>query len=146
MWQPLRLLRFPFVASLSTSDFAASQVLGITATFPVKSVSNPGGPTTRSPIPKSPISFDFVSPATYNLAILYPIPLFVCVWTQSHRVLWGMLITLLALSAIAHLFGGPRVDVSDTLLLRGRLLAAIGLVILTTLLSLWIVPRSTAHR
>ena len=41
-------------------------------------------------------AIDFVAPATYNMAILYSIPLFFCAWTRSRRLLWSMFGVLLA--------------------------------------------------
>ena len=91
---------------------------------------------------------DFVAPATYNLAILYPIPLFICMWLQSRRLLWGMLAFLLVLSAAAHFWGSapPADAVPDVLLLRSRVIAAAGLIVLTALLSLAIVRRPLSAR
>jgi hypothetical protein len=90
---------------------------------------------------------DFIAPATYNLAILYPIPLFLCVWMQSRRLLWGVLVCLLLLSAAAFTFGGPIPPeaVSDASLVRSRMIAAGGLVILAGLLTLWIEPKSATR-
>ena len=47
---------------------------------------------------------DYFSPANFNLAILYPIPLFIAAWTGSRRLLWSMLATLLLLTLVAHLW------------------------------------------
>jgi hypothetical protein len=91
-------------------------------------------------------SVDIMVPAHYMLAILYPIPLFLCMWTQSRRLQWGMLVVLLVLSATAHLLGPPGPDdVSNVVLVRNRLIAAAGLIALAGLLSWTIGPRPIAH-
>jgi hypothetical protein len=89
---------------------------------------------------------DFIAPSTYNLAILYPIPLFLCVWMQSRRLLWGVLVCLLLLSAAAFAFGPQAPEaVADSSLLRSRIIAAGGLVILAALLTLWIEPKTATR-
>lgn len=88
-------------------------------------------------------SIDILVPANYILAILYPIPLFLCVWTGKRQFLWGMLVVLLLLSALAHVIGPPSAgDITPTVLMRNRLIAAAGLTVLAVLLSRWIEPKS----
>ncbi len=83
-------------------------------------------------------AIDFVSPANYNLPILYPIPLFICAWTGSRRLLWCMLTALLLLTVTAFLFGRPStIDVPDFGLERNRLLAITAMVSVTVALHYW---------
>jgi len=80
-------------------------------------------------------AFDIAAPANYNIAILYGIPLFVCVWTGSRKLLWGVLVTLVLLAAIAHLFGPPATDPSSVFTVgRNRFVALVGLAALTGVL------------
>ncbi len=50
---------------------------------------------------------DFLSPANYNLAVLYLLPLFLCVWIRSRRLLWGMLGLALVLTYLGYIWGPP---------------------------------------
>ncbi len=82
-------------------------------------------------------AIDFYSPANYNLAILYPIPLFVCGWTSNLRLLWGMLAVLLMLTAVAYVVGPPASNAGDPSLTRNRILAGVGMLGVTVMLSYW---------
>jgi hypothetical protein len=83
-------------------------------------------------------AIDFLVPANYNLAILYPIPLYICGWTSNRRLLWSMLAVLLVLTAVAFEFGPTATDVVDERsMVRNRVLAAIGMVGVSVVLSLW---------
>ncbi len=80
---------------------------------------------------------DFFAPANYNVAILYPIPLFICAWTRSRPLLWGMLAVMLLLTAIAFVFGTPSFNPGlQASLTSNRVLVALGLVAITTFLTL----------
>jgi len=48
---------------------------------------------------------DIISPANYNLAILYMVPLFLCAWTRQRRLLWVMLAAALILNPVGYLLG-----------------------------------------
>ncbi len=84
-------------------------------------------------------SVDYFAPATYNLAILYAIPLFICGWMRSRRLLWGMLALTSALSIMAYLWGAPSPQpIPDFGLERNRLLAIGGTAAVTIGLHYWI--------
>lgn len=90
---------------------------------------------------------DYLAPANINLAILYLIPLFVCGWTGSQRLLWSVLVALLVLTAIGSFWGGPSVaQEQSTVLVRNRLLAAAGMTCVASLLHLWMNEREAASR
>jgi len=81
--------------------------------------------------------FDLLSPANINCSILYPIPLFICAWTGSRRLLWSVLGLLLVLM-VAALYLGPPSTVEVTTrfgLERSRLVVAAGLIALTLFLN-----------
>ena len=81
---------------------------------------------------------DYLSPANLNLAILYPIPLFICGWTRSRSLLWGMLFLLLGLTFIGYWFGQPATSANVGISMqKNRVLAALGLVTVTTILHYW---------
>lgn len=81
---------------------------------------------------------DLLMPANYNLAVLYPIPLFICGWTRSRRLLWSVFLILLALTIFAYQIGPiPSVDAEEFSFIRNRIIAAFGLLSLTALLSFW---------
>jgi hypothetical protein len=81
---------------------------------------------------------DILSPANYNLAILYPVPLFIGVWTRSRALLWGMLAALLALAMFAQWAGPPTTDPEAApSLLRNRVMALFALVAVTVILHRW---------
>ena len=48
---------------------------------------------------------DILSPANYNLAILYMVPLFLCAWTRRRSLLWGMLAATLILNPVGYVLG-----------------------------------------
>ncbi|HEX3726765.1 MAG TPA: hypothetical protein VHV08_11005 [Pirellulales bacterium] len=78
---------------------------------------------------------DFLSPAHYNIAILYPVPLLICGWTQSRRLVWGTLAILLALAIAAFTLGFPTtVPNVDFGLQRNRLLAMSAMLIVAVAL------------
>jgi len=79
---------------------------------------------------------DFLSPANYNIAILYPVPLFICAWTRSRWLPWAMLAVLLVLTVAAFTFGPASTWQGDEIeLFKNRLLAVIGMVAVTTFLA-----------
>jgi hypothetical protein len=81
---------------------------------------------------------DLLMPANYNLAILYPIPLFICGWTRSRRLLWTVFLVLIALTVFAYQIGPiPSVETEEFSLIRNRIVAGFGLLALTALLSFW---------
>lgn len=89
---------------------------------------------------------DHFAPANFNLPILYIIPLFVCGWTGSRRLLWSILIVLLALTTAGYLWGGapPDHDLQASLT-RNRLLAAAGMIVVSTILHFWMSDRDGAR-
>jgi hypothetical protein len=91
---------------------------------------------------------DFLSPANYNLAILYMVPLFLCAWTRSRRLLWGMLAVSLMLSAAGFVCGPPTTSAHThiALMIANRVLAALAITLLAVLLHFQIGERSSAAR
>jgi hypothetical protein len=82
---------------------------------------------------------DFVAPATYNMPILYSIPLFFCAWTRSRRLLWSMFAALSALSVIAFVWGRPPDQIFPNFgLERNRLLAIASMIAVTVALHYWL--------
>ena len=79
---------------------------------------------------------DFFSPANYNLAILYMVPLFLCAWTRSRRLLWGMLAAALVLTVVGFLCGPPTTNVHVRLeyMIINRVLVALAMMLLAVLL------------
>jgi hypothetical protein len=79
---------------------------------------------------------DFLSPANYNLAILYMVPLFLCAWTRSRRLLWGMLAVALGLTVVGFLCGPPTTAAHAHMvyMVVNRILAALVLALLAVLL------------
>ena len=91
-------------------------------------------------------TIDFLMPANYNLAILYPIPMFIVGWTSSRRLLWAMLAVLLTLTAAAYLWGPRSPDPDQELsLVRNRILAGFGMVTVTIVLHYWMRREETAN-
>lgn len=86
---------------------------------------------------------DYFAPASFNLPILYSIPLFVCGWTGSRRLLWSMLAVLLVMSLGGFLWGGaPLVDAEiRASLTRNRVLAAAGMIVVASILHFWMNDR-----
>jgi hypothetical protein len=84
---------------------------------------------------------DFLVPAHINMAILYPIPLFVAGWTRNRGLLWGTVVALLLLTVLAF-SGGPAAGVPDFFfgLERQRLLAAIAMLAVAIHLHIWLAP------
>lgn len=81
---------------------------------------------------------DYVSPADYNVAILYPIPLLICGFTNSRRLLWTLLGALLLLTFIMFEFGGEtHYPEHYNSLLRNRVLASLAMIAVTVLLHVW---------
>lgn len=79
---------------------------------------------------------DFLSPANYNFAILYTVPLFLCAWTRFQRLLWGTLAVALLLSVLGFICGPPMTS-SDTTMTRmviNRVLSGLVLALLAVLL------------
>lgn len=91
---------------------------------------------------------DFLSPANYNLAILYLVPLFLCAWTRSRGLLWGMLAIAMGLT-VAGFLCGPPVSSAHThlsLMVANRALAAVTMTLLAVLLHFQIGGRGVATR
>lgn len=89
---------------------------------------------------------DHFAPASFNLPILYTIPLFACGWTGSQRLLWGMLVVLLALTTAGYLWGGSPMDHDlKASLARNRLLAAAGMIVVSAILHFWMNDRDSAR-
>ncbi len=92
-------------------------------------------------------AIDFLAPSNYNLAILYPIPLFICAWTRSRRLLWVTLVMLLTLTAVAHFVDSSSTQYSyEPSLLRNRVLAGIGMIVVTSIVSGWITDKDAIIR
>lgn len=88
-------------------------------------------------------ALDLFAPANYNLAILYLVPLFVCVWSGSRKLLWIVLATLVALAVIAYFVGPGPTDarpIAVVSTLRNRVVTVSVMLAVGTLLSTWI-PR-----
>lgn len=84
---------------------------------------------------------DVFSPANYNLAILYLVPLLLCVWTRSRPLLWTTLAVLVVLAVIAQNAGPPATDTETVAVaahFRNRLLAVCTMVCVTAILHFWI--------
>ncbi|HTM53922.1 MAG TPA: hypothetical protein VL175_07815 [Pirellulales bacterium] len=82
---------------------------------------------------------DYFLPANYNLAILYPIPLFIAVWTRNRVLLWALLAALLALAVFAQWAGPPATDPDAvSTMFRNRVMALFALVAVTVILHRWI--------
>jgi hypothetical protein len=81
-------------------------------------------------------AIDFLAPANYNIAILYPVPLFICVWTRSRWLPWAMLAALLVLTAAAFTLGPASTwPGSEFELAKNRMLAVICMVAVTAFLA-----------
>jgi hypothetical protein len=79
---------------------------------------------------------DFLAPANYNIAILYPVPLFICAWTRSRWLPWAMLAVLLVLTVAAFMLGPASTwKGSEIELFKNRMLAAICMVAVTAFLA-----------
>lgn len=91
---------------------------------------------------------DFLSPANYNLAILYLVPLFLCAWARRRRLLWGMLAVALVLTAVGFVCGPPTTSAETTLtrMIVNRTLAAFVLTLLAVLLHFQIGQRTAGWR
>jgi hypothetical protein len=90
-------------------------------------------------------AIDFLAPANYNLAILYPIPLFICGWTRKGRLAWAMLGVLLILTVATYEWGTPPTgDGSASHFVRNRVLAALGMICVTTILTTWMRKQDSA--
>jgi hypothetical protein len=78
---------------------------------------------------------DFLSPANYNLAVLYLLPLFLCVWIRSRRLLWVMLGMALVLTYLGYILGPPPTAgvFLDTLPIN-RILTVVSFALVTVLL------------
>jgi hypothetical protein len=81
---------------------------------------------------------DLVAPANYNLAILYPVPILICAWSRSRRMMWAMLLALQVLSAVAFWWGPAHTHSDEMSLARNRILAGIVLLAVTAILDYWI--------
>ncbi len=89
-------------------------------------------------------AIDFLSPANYNVAIFYVVPLFTCLWTRSRLLLWAMLAILLVLATVAPIAGPPSTDpnaMSEEAVrsvFRNRVAAGCVLVVVAGILHYWI--------
>jgi hypothetical protein len=82
---------------------------------------------------------DFFTPANFNWPILYSIPLFICGWTRSRPLLWTMLILLLVLAAAAFIWGAPPMSPRPgSYLVLNRMLAGVGMAVVTLILHYWL--------
>lgn len=85
---------------------------------------------------------DCLLPAHINLAILYPIPLFVAGWTRSRALLWSMVTALLLLTVLAFVSGSvSHVPNLYFGLERQRLLAVFAMLAVAINLHVWIGPK-----
>jgi hypothetical protein len=91
---------------------------------------------------------DFLSPANYNLAILYVAPLFLCAWARSRRLLWGMFSAVSVLTVLGFIFGPPTSVATATLplMIVNRVLAGLVLALLAVLLHFQIGDRVLGFR
>jgi hypothetical protein len=92
-------------------------------------------------------AIDLLAPVSYNLAILCPIPLFLCAWAGNHRLPWAMLVMLLAL-AVAGFFVGKSItdDGLHAAYVRNRVLAAVTMVAVTAIVSYWMTAKQRIVR
>jgi hypothetical protein len=83
---------------------------------------------------------DVLAPAQVNLPVLYAVPLVLCFWTRSRKLLWGMLPILLVFTVAGYCVGPPTSVDQRWLasLLTNRFLAAGGLLGLTVIFHFWI--------
>jgi hypothetical protein len=90
---------------------------------------------------------DLLAPVNYNVAILCPIPLFLCAWTSNRRLPWAMLVMMLAL-AIAGYFIGKSVadDGLETAFVRNRALAGLAMVGVTAIVSYWMTAKQAVRQ
>jgi len=82
---------------------------------------------------------DYFMPAEINHAIWYPVPLFICAWTGSRRLLWSMFVVMCALTVINFMWGGPPTSTEfvDSLP-RNRVLVILMLSGVTAILHIWV--------
>jgi hypothetical protein len=93
------------------------------------------------------VAIDFFAPVSYNLAILAPIPLFLCAWANNHRLPWAMLAMMLAL-AVAGFFVGKSIadDGLQAAYVRNRVLAALAMIAVTAFVSHWMTAKQSVAR
>ena len=82
-------------------------------------------------------TIDFGSPMPVNLAILYPIPLFICGWTRNRALVWFMFGLLAVLGFLGFIFPHGFVP-EDSSLVRNRLLARGHLNVVALSLDYWL--------
>ncbi|MEI6541542.1 MAG: hypothetical protein WCO86_18750 [Planctomycetota bacterium] len=82
---------------------------------------------------------DYFAPANFNLAILYPVPLFICCWTRSRKLLWSVFVVLAVCAVSCFVWGGqPAAHHDAASLVRNRILAVISLTVLASVLDYWL--------
>lgn len=86
---------------------------------------------------------DFFAPANFNLAILYPLPLFICCWTRSRSLLWSVFVVLAVCAVFCFVWGGqPLPHHIGASLVRNRILAIISLTAVASVLDYWLTRES----
>jgi hypothetical protein len=90
---------------------------------------------------------DLLAPVNYNVAILCPIPLFLCAWTSNRRLPWAMLAIMLAL-AIAGFFIGKSVGDQglEAAFIRNRALAGLAMIGVTAIVCYWMTAKHALVR
>lgn len=81
---------------------------------------------------------DYWSPADYNIAILYPVPLLICGFTNSRKLLWSLLAVLLVMTFVLFEIGESASQPEHYYsLLRNRVLASLAMIVVTLVLHMW---------
>jgi hypothetical protein len=90
---------------------------------------------------------DIMAPANVHVAILYPIPLLICGWTRSRKLVWGMLAGLILLSMISVWLGPPStIALPEFSIERNRILAASTLIAIAITLHIGLAPDRFSRR
>jgi hypothetical protein len=85
-------------------------------------------------------ALDMLSPATFNLPILYVIPLVTCLQVRSRSLLWSLAGFSLLLSAVGYLAGVPGAPGP----VHNRLIAAASIVLVAAVAHRWMAPERRA--
>ncbi len=83
---------------------------------------------------------DLLSPANYNLAILYLVPLVVCVWMRRPRILWAIVGLAAVLAAMDLAFGAPVTNpkVHFLVVVMNRCVAMAAMALVAAMLHRWL--------
>ena len=82
------------------------------------------------------VALDFRSPLSFNLAILYPVPLFICGWTRNRVLVWSMFGLLALLGIVGFVLPHGYIP-DDPSLFRNRLLALGALNVVALSVDYW---------